>query len=127
MRQSDRNIAYGFCHRPSSPHTNNETESRLSGKSNCYYHGTSKVPEFTSIVHRVEVHRRSNQEHLYQGDDKDDLQGNERFGDQQNAWSIEEEEQEGVSCSTGDPASRGTFPLGMALGGFTCAGIFVWL
>ena len=103
MRQSDRNIAYGFCHRPSSPHTNNDTESRLSGKSNCYYHGTSKVPEFTSIVHRVEVHRRSNQEHLYQDDDRDALlgQGNERLGDPQNggksAWSIEEEEREGVS------------------------------
>ena len=101
MRQSDRSIAYGLCHRPSSPQTNHETESRLSGKSNCYYHGTSKVPEFTSIVHRVEVHKRSNIDHQCQGENKDELQGNERFGEQENtgksAWSIEEEEREGVS------------------------------
>ena len=104
VRQSDRNIAYGMCPRPSSPNTNNDTESRLSGKSNCYYHGTAKVPEFTSIVHRVEVHKRNNQDYLYQSNDEGggNLQGKEGLNDQgehggtKSQWNIDEEEQEMV-------------------------------
>ena len=101
VRQSDRNIAYGLCHRPSSPQTNNDTDSRLSGKTNCYYHGTSKVPEFTSIVHRVEVHKRYNQEYSSQQEDQDHLHGDGRFDEKQgggkSAWNIDEDERETVS------------------------------
>ena len=100
VRQSDRNIAYGLCHRPTSPQTNNDTDSRLSGKSNCYYHGTSKVPEFTSIVHRVEVHKRHNQDYHSQAEDKDNLHGDGRLDEKQmggkSAWNLDEEEGESV-------------------------------